>query len=167
MKKSLKIILIILLSVLVLLFLIRLISPREIDDVNPYRNCEQKYLEKADIFWVIPYYEEISIAENETWCKEILEMDKIIGLHGYTHSYHEFETYISEEEVYNSIEIFYNCFGYEPEMFKAPNLAFAKQNKKLILQENLKIKGIFNQFIHKVYHCNDSGVFPNWFHDWF
>src|SRR3989344_5525489 len=27
---------------------------------------------------------------------------------------------------------------------------------------NLKIYAKFTQFFHKAYHCNDSGIFPNW-----
>jgi predicted deacetylase len=167
MKKSLKIFLIILISLVVLLFLIRLISPREIDDVNPMRNCSLEYLEKADVFWVIPYYLNVPISENKTWCAEILSMNKTLGLHGYTHEYHEFETDISEEEFNNATEIFYDCFGFYPEVFKAPNLALSEDKKEMVLKKNLEIKGVFNQYIHKVYHCNEAGIFSNRFHDIF
>ncbi|MEA3413918.1 MAG: DUF2334 domain-containing protein [Nanoarchaeota archaeon] len=167
MKRGLKIFFIILISLIVLLFLIRLISPREIDDVNPFRNCEREYLEKADVFWVIPYYKEIRISDNESWCKEIALMNKTIGMHGYTHEYHEFEDNLSVVDIEKGMEIIYDCFNSYPEMFKAPYLALSKENKILLEEKNLIVKGIFNQWIHKVYHCSDSGRFSNKFHDIF
>jgi len=39
---------------------------------------------------------------------------------------------------------------------------------KVDKNNNLKLKGRFNQIIHKVYHCDDSqAIFPNWFIDIF
>mgnify|MGYP000860176071 CR=1 FL=1 len=168
MNKALKISLLIVIVLLIILFLLRLISPREIDDVNPFRSCEEVYLKKSDIFWVIPYYQEKPISENKTWCEEILSMNKTLGLHGYTHEYKEFKNKeITPENLTNAIKIFEECFGYSPQMFKAPHLALSKENKKLLKENKLKIKNPFHQTIHKVYHCSDSGTLPNRFHNLF
>ncbi len=42
------------------------------------------------------------------------------------------------------------------------NLELRKtKNKKLIKENNLKLKGKFNQLLHKVYHCGNTGKFSN------
>jgi len=134
--KTSKIILIILISLFILLFLIRLTTPRE-------------------------------ISENKTWCQEILSLNKTLGMHGITHSYHEFKNYVNETELIEAKQIFKDCFGYEPTLFKPPYLKLSKENKELLEKNNLEIKWIWNQNLHKVYHCQDSGLFPNKFHDVF
>ena len=167
MKKGTKIVLISILSIFLLVFIIRTISPKEIDDLNPYIPCEQKYLEKSDTIWVIPKYNNIPISDNMTWCNEISSMNKTIGMHGIYHSYHEFDYYVNETELEEGIEIFRQCFGYEPTIFKPPYLRISKENKRLIEDHGMTIKRFFNQDTRKVYHCEDSGTFPNWLHDIF
>ena len=170
MRKSLKIILIIFFSLLVLWFLIRLISPREIDDVSPGIPCEneKEYIEKSEYLWVIPLLNNISIAENKTWCNEILAMNKTLGMHGIKHTYWEFKIEnISQEELQEGIKIFEECFGFKPEKFKPPNLRLNKENKEIIEKNNLTLEFKFNQAIHKVYHCDDTGVLSNKFIDLF
>jgi hypothetical protein len=36
-----------------------------------------------------------------------------------------------------------------------------KENEQVIKNSNLKLKKNFNQIIHKVYHCGDTGKIPN------
>jgi len=165
--KLLKIILIIISLLLVFLFFVRLTTPREIDDIHFLRGCEKEYIEKADILWVIPEYKNVSISENQTWCKEILNLNKTLGLHGITHSYYEFENNISQQEFSKAIQIFEDCFEYKPTIFKPPYLKISKQNKKLIKENNLTLRTNFHQTIHKVYHCQNAGRFSNKFHDLF
>jgi peptidoglycan/xylan/chitin deacetylase (PgdA/CDA1 family) len=165
--KVLKIILLIILSLLILTYLIRFSTPTEIDDIHPNRLCGKEYLLKSDIFWVIPLYQNISVAKNKTWCQEILKLNKTIGMHGITHEYHEFDNSIKEREIEYAKQEFQNCFGYPPTIFKAPYLKLSKENKQILKKQNLTIKSYMNQNIHKVYHCQDSGRFPNWFHDIF
>ena len=43
----------------------------------------------------------------------------------------------------------------------------SEENKKLISENNIELKGRLNQFFHKVYHCNDTGEFSNKFIDLF
>src|SRR3989344_1298319 len=160
MKKSIKIILICLGIMILVWFLIRLISPREIDDVSPEIPCEKKYLEKSDVLWIIPFYENYSISKNQNWCREILSLNKTLGMHGISHSYWEFKREnISQEELNFGIQEFEKCFGYKPKIFKPPYLRINKENRALIMENNLKLKSKFNQDIHKVYHCNNSGRF--------
>lgn len=168
MKRVVKVLVIILIVLALILFSIRLLSPKEIDDVSPGMPCEEEYLGKSDVFWVIPFFEGKPISENQEWCGEILKLNKTLGLHGFEHTYWEFKREnISQEHLSKSIEEFESCFGFSPEKFKPPNLRLSKENKKLIEDNGLVIKYRLNQLTHKVYHCNDSGTLPNWFHDVF
>ena len=167
MFKKISIISLIIFLLIFTLFLIRLTSPREIDDVSPEILCEQKYLEKSDVLWVIPKFNNKSISENKQWCQEILNLNKTLGLHGVYHEFEEFNTNRNQEYLQEAINIFEQCFGFKPEMFKPPQLKISKENKKLIEENDLELKLGFNQLIHKVYHCDDTGTFPNWVVDLF
>ena len=158
---------VIILSLIIILFLTRLILPTQIDDISPEISCEQEYLEKADVLWVIPKYNHEPISENLEWCKQILSMNKTLGLHGITHTYNEFGSEISQEQLNEAINIFQECFNQTPTMFKPPQLNITNDNKELIKQNNMKLKLDFNQLTHKVYHCNDTGMFRNWMIDLF
>jgi len=46
-------------------------------------------------------------------------------------------------------------------------LAIFRGNLALLKENNLTLKLFVNQFVHKVYHCNDTGILPNKFHDLF
>jgi len=170
MKKRVKIIIIFILIALILFpisSLIRIIPPRELDDVSPTIPCEKDLLKKSNIFWVIPRYKNISISENKEWCNYILSFNKTIGMHGVTHEYQEFKTNRNQEYLDEGIRVFEECFGFEPTIFKPPQLEISKNNKQLIKNNNLNLKLNFNQFIHKVYHCNNTGKYSNRFIDFF
>jgi len=162
------IILLILLVVIILiilelnLFLIRALAPKNLDDVSPGIPCEKELMQEADIYWIIPKFSGKKISDNQTWCEEILKSGKEIGLHGLQHTYNEFATNETKEtELKEAINIFEKCFGYKPIMFKAPQLKLSEENEKLLKEYNLTIVGNFNSLTHKVYHCNDTGVFSN------
>jgi len=167
MLKKISIIILILFLLVFTLFLIRLASPREIDDVSPEIPCSEKYLEKSNILWVIPKFNNKSISENKKWCKYILSLNKTLGLHGVTHEFEEFNINKNQEYLQEAINIFEKCFGFKPEIFKPPQLKISDENKKLIKNKNMKLKGKINQVIHKVYHCGDTGMLPNWIIDLF
>ena len=167
MKKYLKAILGAILFFLILLFFLRLILPRQIDDVNPLIPCRIDYLQKASTLWVIPYYKDFQISKNETWCKQILSLNKTLEMHGIHHTYKEFKYQIDEYEFEEGLKIFENCFNQTPTMFKPPQLAISNENRELLKKAHLKLKLFLNQGIHKVYHCNDTGTLPNAFHDLF
>lgn len=170
-KKGVLFVGLIIIGLVIILFLIRLLSPREIDDVFPGIYCEKEYLEKAYILWVIPDYNNVLISENKTWCQEILNLNKKLGLHGVKHQ--PYKEFLVEnrtiEYLQEGINLFEECFNQTPTKFKAPQLALSSENKKMIKEHfpELKIRGYFNQLIHKVYHCNDTGRFSNRFIDWF
>jgi predicted deacetylase len=153
---------------LIIIFLfLRIVLPREIDDISPGISCEEKYLEKADVFVVIPKFEGIPISENKSWCEEISRLNKTLVLHGINHNYNEFNQEINQSDLEEAIKIFEDCFKETPKFFKAPQLALSSENKILLKKYNLTIKGRLNQFTHKVYHCEDKegiskGLFKNW-----
>ncbi|MFA4953340.1 MAG: DUF2334 domain-containing protein [Candidatus Pacearchaeota archaeon] len=169
-KKIIKIICLILLivSYLILsLFFIRQINPREIDDISPEIECSKKLINNVDVLWVIPKFQNKSISENKEWCNYILSLNKKIGMHGITHEYNEFKTDRNQEYIQEGIKIFEECFGFRPIMFKPPQIAINKNNKKLIRNNKMELKSYFNQLTRKVYHCNDTGKFKNKFNDIF
>lgn len=161
------IIILIVFLLILTLFFIRLISPREIDDVNPQIQCTNELMTKADILWIILYLNEKPISENKEWCNYILSLNKTLGLHGVNHEYHEFKIDRDQEYLNKSIKIFEECFGFKPKIFKAPQLKISENNKQLIKNNNMELRGVLNQIFHRVYHCNDSGRFSNRFIDIF
>jgi len=140
------------------LWLVRLVLPSQLDDVSPGISCEEKLLNRADIYFVIPKFENIEI-ERE-WCEDILKKEKTIGMHGVYHSYKEFEVYRNEEYFNEGTKAFEECFGFAPEKFKPGHLKWTDENNWI--KEKMKVDLFWNQVFHKVYHCGDTGVFPNW-----
>jgi predicted deacetylase len=156
-KRSIKIIFVILATLIVCLFFVRLINPTEIDDVSPGINCTEIGIYNPDTLYVIPDYSNNPISENKKWCDYILSLNKTLELHGITHTYKEFlYENITKEELNFGISEFEKCFNKTPEMFKPPQLEISKENKQLIKDNNLKLRTRFNQITHKVYHCSDS-----------
>lgn len=157
--KKLAITLIIFSILIVYILLIREFGTRQIDDLHPNIPCDEKYLEKSDLILVIPLFENVSISENKTWCKEILSLNKTIGMHGVYHTYREFGKTINQTDINKGKEEFEKCFGFEPEIFEAPQWKLNRENRKNLEEQGFKIKGYFNAFTHKVYHCSDKGEF--------
>jgi len=165
MKKPLLIILLIFLILIFPFLFVRLISPKEIDDVSPGIFCSQEDLEKSEILWIIPKFNNRLISENKEWCDYILSLNKELGLHGITHEFEEFGTVQSQEYLQEGINIFEDCFGYKPVMFKPSQLKISEENERLVKENKMELKGRFNQIIHKVYHCDDTGTLSNWMID--
>ncbi|MBM3230555.1 hypothetical protein FJZ22_02785 [Candidatus Pacearchaeota archaeon] len=141
-------------------FLIRACSHQEIDDVTPGIPCEEEYLRKAEVLWVIPLFQNESISSNKTWCEYIRSLNKTLGLHGVYHTNREFQILRNEEYLQPGVQAFKECFNQTPTQFKAPQLALSKENKAW-LEKKYTIQGEYNQQFHKVYHCSDTGRFPN------
>jgi len=154
--------------VVMFLFLIiyRTFSDRQIDDVSPQIICEEELLDKSKILYIIPKFQNKSISEDKDWCEYILSLNKTLAMHGVYHTYKEFEIGRDEEYLREGMESFYDCFGFYPKEFKAPQLAINKVNKKLVKKE-MKFIGYFNQLFHKAYHCEDTGQLSNRFMDLF
>ena len=167
MKKRWKILILIIFILISIILTIRANSSTEIDDVASQIDCDEKYLEKVDVLWVIPKFQNTPISEDTALCEYLLDLNKTLGMHGIYHSHKEFNNYVNETELQEAKQIFKECFGFEPELFKPPQLEISRENKKILKKNNLKTKGRFNQLIHKVYHCDNTGTFSNGFHDIF
>lgn len=141
--------------------MVRLISHSEIDDVSPGMPCDEEYLKKSDILWIIPIFDNQSISDNKEWCKQILSLNKTLGLHGVYHTYKEFKEPRDSSYLQEGISAFESCFNQTPTLFKPPQLAWTGENKPILKQFNFSLKSQINQITHKVYHCNDSGQFSN------
>lgn len=152
-------ILIFLLGLLIILFFIRLLSSRQLDDVSPAIPCEKELLDKSDILLIIPRYNNVSIAENQSWCNYILSLNKTLALHGVYHTYQEFLEPRDEDYIRFGMKEFKECFGFYPNIFEAPQVALSKENKALLKKMGFEIKGWFNMATHKVYHTQETGEF--------
>lgn len=164
-KRRIKIFLIfleILFFLILTLFLVRTFSPKELDDVSPGIECSKNLLEKSSVLWVIPKYNNQPISENRDWCNEILSLNKTLGLHGVNHVFEEFGAEQNQAYLEEGMQIFEECFGYKPEMFKPPQLKITEENRQLIKKNNLTLKLEANQMMHKVYHCGEYGKKRNW-----
>lgn len=161
--KPLPKIIITILSLIVLLFIIRLITPTQIDDIHPEIPCPELEIYNPDILYIIPNYNNKPISENQTFCERILSLNKTLELHGINHQpYAEFlYQNISQENLNFAINEFQKCFNQTPEKFKPPQLKISNENKILIQENNLKLISNANAIFHKVYHCNDSGSIKN------
>jgi predicted deacetylase len=162
MKKTSKIVSIII-SLIILIFIIRLITPTQIDDIHPNISCPELEIYNPNIIYVIPNFNNNTISKNPEWCNYILSLNKTLELHGINHSpYREFlNKNITQEELDLAINEFQKCFNQTPKNFKPPQLRISPENKKLIQENNLTIKLLPNTIFHKVYHCNDSGIIKN------
>ena len=165
-KKITILILIILFSPFLILFIMRLFSEKHLDDVNPLIKCDKALLKKADVLAVIPKYKNINISDNKIWCNYISSLNKKLILHGIYHTYNEFLEDKNQEYLDEGSKIFEECFNFIPLEFKPPQLAISKNNKELI-KKSYKLDKLFTQITRKTYHCEDSGLFPNWLIDMF
>lgn len=154
-KKYILLIILALFFILLILILVRTFSEVQLDDVNPQRFCQQEFLEKSDVLMIIPLLNNISIAENKTWCKEILELNKTLGMHGVFHTPGEFNQLRTENYVDLGVDEFRKCFGYLPVIFEAPELKLSSENNKLLNSLGLKVRQYRYEIFHKVYHCVD------------
>jgi len=125
------------LALIFILFFVRLVLPSQIDDVSPGIFCDEKLLEKADIFFVIPKFGNVSIADNSEWCEYILSFEKELGLHGVYHTYEEFN---GDIDLQLGIDIFEECFGFEPERFKPPQVKISDENQ-ILVENEMKLDG--------------------------
>jgi len=137
-------------------------NPLIVDDVYQTNTCDG-LLEKADVLYIIPNFENNSINNNEDWCAKIKSLNKTIGLHGIKHSYHEFEKEIHDEELVLAIKEFENCFEEKPTLFRPPYNRINEENEEKILKLNLTLYK--KKFIaHPYCHCNPKSFMKplNW-----
>ena len=123
--------------------------------------CPSELLEKADVLYVVPKFDGVGISGDEEWCEKILSLDKELALHGVTHKYLEFGEVRAGEYVNLGVNEFEECFGFTPTRFKPPHIKWSSENDWM--KEDFEVDVFFNQVFHKVYHCDDTGVFSNRF----
>jgi len=165
MNKNFKIILsvlIILIALLIILFLFRLFSPKQLDDVSSQIPCDKELLDKGDVLFVIPKFNNVSIAENQTWCKYILSLNKTLAMHGVYHTYNEFDTLRDEAYINDGKAEFAKCFGFYPKEFKAPQLNLNTKNERLLKKIGFEMYDLPSVLLHKSYHCQDSGSYSSY-----
>lgn len=148
-------------------YLIRALNERQVDDLTPGINCERGIIDKSQNLAVIPLFENESIAENKTWCDYILSLNMTLIMHGVYHSYREFDSNVSLNDIEKGRGEFKKCFGYYPPIFQAPQLAISWGNEEKVKSFGMHLRGYPYQITHKVYHCNDTGRFKNRFIDIF
>ena len=153
-------ILFIILSMVLCIFLSRYVCVPEIDDVHPLIPCKPWVIRTAKVWYVIPKYNDVSILNYPMWCKAVREhcekTNTQLGLHGYTHTYREFDnpSHVSETDLDDAIRIFTEAFGFYPVLFKAPNIVVHGEQKRRLKKRNLVIRGSFRQMTRKVYHTD-------------
>ncbi len=148
------------LVLIVILFFVRLVLPSQVDDVSPLMNCSDEVLDLGDVYYVVPAFEGVSVLEEDGWCDYILGKDKELAMHGVFHTYREFGVVRDREYFREGVGIFEDCFGFVPERFKPGQLEWVSGNDWI--EDEVEVDLIWNQVFHKVYHCGDTGVFPNW-----
>src|SRR5690242_19202279 len=88
-----------LISLFLIIWIVRTVSSRQVDDVNPYIPCQEGLIKNSESLAVIPFYKNISISENRDWCASIKELNKTLVMHGVYHNYNEFFKDISVEDI--------------------------------------------------------------------
>ena len=143
----------------ILIFLIiRQIRSIGYDDVHQNIPQNYKFIDKSDMLFVIPKFENVPLTNDMNFVDKIKSKNKILGMHGVTHSPEgifikaEFGYPVSEEKIKEGMDIFENAFGYKPQYFKAPCYNLLPENQKIIEKLGMKVVGpetaIFNQLLH-------------------
>ena len=149
------------LFILILFFIARMANPSEIDDIHPAIYCEDEYVALSDVLWVIPFYDNYSIADAVSWCAQMKKLNKTLGLHGVYHTYQEFLIDRDAAYIEHGIWAFERCFGARPTLFKPPQLKISTHNSELLRSLGLEVFTTSHQLTRKVYHCSDTGSYPN------
>lgn len=152
-----------LLLIIIIFFSFRFFSHVELDDLHPSIQCDDELIKRSDVLWVIPLFDNDSIALHPDWCEYLLSFNKTLGLHGVYHTYQEFNHPRNDSYLRVGLDAFKSCFNITPEKFKPPQVKYDSVNDDLLKRFNLSFYGEFNQITHKVYHCSDTGLFKNWF----
>ena len=160
--KVLRVVLLAIVALILVLFFIRLILPSQVDDVNPFMNCSDEALDRGDVYFVVPKFVGVPIDGVGGWCDEILEIGgKELAMHGVYHTFEEFGVYRDEAYFSDGVEILERGFGSSPDRFKPGQLKWNSENDWI--RGEMEVDLFWNQVFHKVYHCGDTGLFPNWF----
>ena len=144
------------------LFLVESRNPLIVDDVHPEAFCNTT-IQKADVLYIIPFYNGKWIDNDENWCHQIKNLNKIIGLHGIRHTYHEFDHTINESELDRAVTAVGNCVGNKSLFFRPPYNLISKENEEKIKRLNMTIYKE-RYFTHPYCHCHPQSYMKllNW-----
>jgi hypothetical protein len=143
---------------IVLFLVVRQLRCVGYDDVHQNITQNYKYIDKSDMLFVIPKFENVPLTDNMNFVQKIKNKNKILGMHGVTHSPEgiftkaEFGYPVKEETIKEGMDIFENAFGYKPKYFKAPCYNLLPENQIKIEKLGMKVVGpetaIFNRLLH-------------------
>jgi len=146
----------------IILILIRFFRESHYDDIHQNIPINYNYLNKSDILFVIPKYNNVSILNDPEFIRKIKlyvkNNNKKLGLHGFIHKPEgyitkaEFGYEVDESYIKDSINIFEEAFGYKPVYFKAPCYNLHPNNYKLLKKYNLIIYGPYTLLFNKLFH---------------
>ena len=144
--------------VILLILALNLMSRNDkiVDDVIPTDEC-LRMAESSDLIFVIPNYEDNSLENKDSWCEAMRELNKTIGMHGITHKYHEFGKNVSEAELKEGIELFEDCFGYKPKIFRPPYNLISPENEAKVEAWNMTVYKK-RYFLQPYCHCQPHGL---------
>lgn len=127
-----------------------------LDDVSPLIPCQQDLIDKADILFVIPFYEHSNLSDYPEWCAKMRATNKEFGLHGFYHNVFEMKDTQSQELYQAAIKEFEECFGKKPTTFRPPMWKINDENVKILKQDNLELMA--DPLKTSTYHCNGRGM---------
>lgn len=149
-----------------ILYVTRKYNKIHYDDLSPLLKTNYKYLEKSDIIFIIPKYNDIPITDYPEFITKIKKYaednNKELAMHGVTHSPEgylikaEFGYPLANEYIKEGIDIFENAFGYKPKKFKAPCYNLHPHNEKILKEFNIEIIQVDTLFLNKLYHNDTS-----------
>ncbi|MFH0798198.1 MAG: hypothetical protein V1906_02180 [Candidatus Woesearchaeota archaeon] len=115
------------------------------DDVSETNRCLELE-QKSDVIFVIPPY-------SEELCNEMALTDKMYGMHGITHSYHEFLEPVDEDVLNETITSYKKCFRKNEWTFRPPQNRISKENAKIVNRYEIEIYKT-PYILHPYCHCN-------------
>ena len=137
-------------------------SPLITDDFHPEKSCDA-ITRKSDVLYVMPFFNNKPLTDYPEWCVQILSLNKTLGLHGITHEYHEFLKPIQTKQLTEAIDIFEQCFGYKPTLFKPPYNKISPENEILVHEFNMTVYDT-TYILHPYCHCTPGPIMKilNW-----
>lgn len=155
------------LIILIVLLIIRFFNKSHYDDLHPELPFNKEYLDKSDILFIIPNYNNIPITNYPEYIEKLKSYaqknNKQIGLHGYIHKPEGFFTKaeygyeLPESYIKDNIDLFRKAFNFEPKLFKAPCYNLHPKNREILLKLGLQISDINTLFLNKLFH-NDNNI---------
>ena len=159
-------------TLLFIIYIIRKFNKVHYDDLTPLIETNYIYLDKSNIIFIIPKYNNIPLTNYPDFIDKIKKYSKInnkeLAMHGVTHSPEgfistaEFGYPLTFEYIKEGIDIFESAFGYKPKKFKAPCYNLHPKNKEILEKLNIEIIDVDSLLLNKLYH-NDNTILLYYF----